>query len=172
MPAKEPDHIFYFQSPIGWLLMDISDGVIHELDFCEAEPVSSLVPSHAAPGDYKVYEQCCCQLQEYFQGKRYNFQLNMQQEGTPFRTQVWNELLKIPYGKTISYLQLAQRIGNPKSVRAVGNANGNNNLAIIVPCHRVIGSNGSLTGYAGGLWRKKWLLDLENKNAHGLQFLF
>lgn len=100
------------------------------------------------------------------------FELPLHQEGTNFQQQVWNELMAIPYGKTISYIELAIRTGDPKATRAVASANGRNNIAIIVPCHRVIGANRSLVGYGGGLWRKKWLLDLEMKVAHGVQTLF
>lgn len=116
--------------------------------------------------------QCIEQLIQYFHGDRRIFELPINQQGTPFQQQVWNELMAIPYGKTISYLQLAIRTGDPRATRAVANANGRNNVCIIVPCHRVIGSNRELTGYAGGLWRKKWLLDHEMKIAYGVQTLF
>ena len=94
------------------------------------------------------------------------------QEGTPFQTKVWHELLNIPYGKTISYLELSRRLGDTKVVRAAASANGKNNISIIVPCHRVIGANRDLVGYGGGLWRKRWLLALENRIANGVQTLF
>jgi len=105
---------------------------------------------------------CVSQLKAYFEGeiKEFNFKLNP--KGTDFQKQVWNALLEIPYGKTISYLELSNQLGDVKAIRAVANANGKNPLWIVVPCHRVIGSDGSLTGYAGGLHRKKWLLDHEN----------
>ena len=99
---------------------------------------------------------------KYFEGKRNQFDLNLNPAGTDFQKKVWNELLQIPYGKTCSYLDIAKRLGDPKSIRAAATANGKNPLWIVIPCHRVIGSDGSLTGYAGGLWRKKWLLDHEN----------
>lgn len=104
------------------------------------------------------------QLVEYFDGKRTEFDLKLNPQGTDFQKKVWNELLRIPFGKTISYLELANKIGDIKAIRAVANANSKNPLWIVVPCHRVIGSNGSLIGYAGGLDRKKWLLDFENNN--------
>lgn len=107
-------------------------------------------------------QEAVTQLQEYFEGKRTDFSLSLTPEGTDFQKKVWDELLKIPYGKTVSYLDIAKRLGDPKSIRAAASANGKNPLWIIVPCHRVIGSDGSLTGYAGGLWRKKWLLNHEN----------
>jgi methylated-DNA-[protein]-cysteine S-methyltransferase len=112
------------------------------------------------------------QLDEYFAGQRIEFDLQVTQTGTSFQQTVWNELCNIPYGKTISYLELSKRIGNVKAIRAVGTANGTNHVSIIVPCHRVIGSNGSLVGYGGDLWRKKWLLEHEAKYAFGVQTLF
>jgi methylated-DNA-[protein]-cysteine S-methyltransferase len=101
------------------------------------------------------------QLLEYFEGNRTEFQLKLNPKGTEFQQRVWQALLLIPYGKTISYQQLTLQLGDPKAIRAVAAANGKNPLWIIIPCHRVIGTNGDLTGYAGGLWRKKWLLTHE-----------
>ncbi len=115
---------------------------------------------------------CIEQLIQYFNGQRRQFELPLNQPGTPFQQSVWNELQQIPFGKTISYLDLAKRIGDPRATRAVASANGKNHIAIIVPCHRVIGSNRELVGYAGGLWRKKWLLEMEAKVAFGIQTLF
>ncbi|HYC58036.1 MAG TPA: methylated-DNA--[protein]-cysteine S-methyltransferase [Thermoanaerobaculia bacterium] len=103
------------------------------------------------------------QLQEYFAGKRKTFELDLAPRGTPFQLAVWNELMKIGYGETITYAELAQRIGKPNAVRAVGAANGANPIPLIVPCHRVIGSNGTLTGYGGGIDRKQWLLAHEGR---------
>ena len=102
------------------------------------------------------------QLQEYFDGKRTDFTFKLNPKGTEFQQKVWRELCKIPFGKTISYLDLAKKLGDPKVIRAAASANGKNPIWIVIPCHRVIGADGSLTGYAGGLWRKKWLLDHEN----------
>lgn len=102
------------------------------------------------------------QLNDYFEGKRTNFTFQINPKGTDFQKKVWNALLKIPYGKTISYLDLSKQLGDIKAIRAVASANGKNPLWIVVPCHRVIGTDGSLTGYAGGLWRKKWLIEHEN----------
>ena len=99
---------------------------------------------------------------EYFEGNRTEFQFEMNPKGTDFQKKVWQELLKISYGKTESYQKITNKLGDPKAIRAVANANGKNPLWIVIPCHRVIGSDGSLTGYAGGLWRKKWLLNHEN----------
>jgi methylated-DNA-[protein]-cysteine S-methyltransferase len=116
--------------------------------------------------------QCIEQLIQYFQGERRVFELPINQSGSAFQKEVWNELAIIPFGKTISYLELAIRTGDPKATRAVASANGKNNVAIIIPCHRVIGSNRALVGYGGGLWRKKWLLEHEMKIAYGVQTLF
>ena len=102
------------------------------------------------------------QLNDYFKGKRTNFTFQINPKGTDFQKKVWNALLKIPYGKTVSYLDLSKQLGDIKAIRAVASANGKNPLWIVVPCHRVIGTDGSLTGYAGGLWRKKWLIEHEN----------
>lgn len=102
------------------------------------------------------------QLKEYFEGKRTHFNFELNPKGTDFQKKVWKALLEIPYGKTTSYLELSKQLGDIKAIRAVAAANGKNPLWVVVPCHRVIGSDGSLTGYAGGLWRKKWLLEHEN----------
>ena len=116
--------------------------------------------------------QCIEQLIQYFHRERKQFELIIEQEGTAFQKDVWNELMAIPFGKTISYLDLARRMGDIKATRAVAGANGRNNVAIIVPCHRGSGSNKELVGYGGGLWRKKWLLEHEMKIAYGVQTLF
>ena len=108
-----------------------------------------------------VIEQCISELEEYFSAKRKFFSFEMNLIGTDFQVKVWNELLNIPYGKTISYEELAVRVGDIKSIRAVGLANGQNPIAIVVPCHRVIGKNGDLGGYGGGLDKKVWLLEHE-----------
>ena len=102
------------------------------------------------------------QLKEYFDGKRTDFTFKLNPKGTDFQQKVWQGLLEIPFGKTMSYLELSKKLGDVKAIRAVASANGKNPLWIVIPCHRVIGTDGSLTGYAGGLWRKKWLLEHEN----------
>ena len=107
-------------------------------------------------------KEAVLQLQDYFDGKRTSFTFPLNPSGTDFQKKVWNELLHIPFGKTCSYLELSKKLGDVKAIRAVASANGKNPLWIVVPCHRVIGTDGSLTGYAGGLWRKKWLLEHEN----------
>ncbi len=115
---------------------------------------------------------CIEQLIQYFNGERRIFELPINQTWYPFSAGNMESLMTIPFGKTISYMQLAIKTGDPKATRAVANANGKNNVAIIVPCHRVIGANRELVGYGGGLWRKKWLLEHEMKVAYGVQTLF
>ena len=112
-----------------------------------------------------IIRQCIVQLEEYFSGKRKEFTIPFSMEGTDFQKRVWTELLKIPYGETITYLELAKRLGDEKCIRAAASANGKNKLSIIIPCHRVIGANGSLTGYAGGIENKRKLLELERDNS-------
>ncbi len=107
-------------------------------------------------------QNCVTQLSEYFAGTRTIFDLKLNPQGTDFQQKVWAELLNIPFGKSTTYLQQSKQLANPKAIRAVASANGKNPIPIIIPCHRVIGSDGSLTGYAGGLWRKKWLLEHES----------
>ena len=151
--------IHYYQSPIGCLKLTANDKALKSLDFinqtaCEYE---SKTTSNV------VIQQTCNQLDEYFAGQRKVFELPLSLEGTPFQQKVWEALQQIPYGETISYAQLAQRIDNPKACRAVGSANGKNPVAIIIPCHRVINAGGKLGGYSYGLDIKKRLLDLEQK---------
>lgn len=110
------------------------------------------------------------ELNEYFDSKRTDFTFKLNPKGTEFQQKVWQELSQIPFGKTVSYMDLAKKVGDIKAIRAVGSANGKNPLWIVIPCHRVIGSDGSLTGYAGGLWRKKWLLEHENPSNQGSLF--
>lgn len=110
----------------------------------------------------KELQEATMQLQDYFDGKRNDFTFRLNPKGTDFQQKVWKELCNIPFGKTLSYLELSKKLGDVKAIRAVASANGKNPLWIVIPCHRVIGTDGSLTGYAGGLWRKKWLLEHEN----------
>ena len=157
----------YYQSPIGLLKVGGTADYISEVTFIDDE--SKMEETAESKG---LLYQCIEELIEYFSGKRTEFTVPVNQKGTDFQTRVWGELLGINYGKTISYMTLAKRLGDPNCIRAAASSNGKNNIAIIVPCHRVIGSNQSLVGYAGGIWRKKWLLDHENKFANGLQTLF
>jgi methylated-DNA-[protein]-cysteine S-methyltransferase len=110
----------------------------------------------------KELQEATMQLKDYFEGKRNDFTFRLNPKGTDFQQKVWKELCNIPFGKTLSYLELSKKLGDVKAIRAVASANGKNPLWIVIPCHRVIGTDGSLTGYAGGLWRKKWLLEHEN----------
>jgi methylated-DNA-[protein]-cysteine S-methyltransferase len=157
----------YYDSPTGLIEIKGTENAVVSILFTD---VDVRVPSNSKAPD--TVKKCLKQLDEYFTGKRKAFDFAMQQEGTLFQKKVWNELLNIPYGKTISYMELSRRIGDTKSIRAVGTTNGKNQLSIVVPCHRVIGSDGSLTGYGGGLWRKKWLLEHELKWTAGVQVLF
>ena len=158
----------YYQSPVGKLKMGGTDAYICELTFVDKQ--EQLTP--ATPDISDVMRQCTDELIEFFNGKRRVFTLPVYQDGTAFQQRVWGELLNIPFGKTISYMDLAKKLGDVKAIRAAASTNGKNNIAIIVPCHRVIGSDRSLTGYAGGLPRKKWLLQHEFRIAHGVQTLF
>jgi methylated-DNA-[protein]-cysteine S-methyltransferase len=132
---------------------------------CTDEYLCALVfkETEEASQEHPLLVQCREQLDEYFSGSREMFNLPMAQTGTAFQQKVWTLLHTIPFGKTLSYQTLSKQYGDLKAIRAIAAANGRNNLAILVPCHRVIGSNRSLTGYAGGLWRKKWLLEHEAK---------
>jgi methylated-DNA-[protein]-cysteine S-methyltransferase len=144
-----------YKSPLGFLILK-SDGLsITEISFSENEIQENK--------DCALLLECQQQLEDYFCGKTLEFNLPLNPEGTSFQKKVWAELLKIPKGQTITYHQLAIRLGDPKLVRAVGTANGRNPLAVVIPCHRVIGAGNRLTGYAGGLKRKLWLLEHEMK---------
>jgi AraC family transcriptional regulator of adaptative response/methylated-DNA-[protein]-cysteine methyltransferase len=118
------------------------------------------------PGNNPLLNELCIQLEEYFDGKRKNFELLLDTPGTEFQQKVWKILQEIPYGATRSYTEQAISLGNIQAIRAVARANGDNHISIIIPCHRVIGANGDLVGYGGGIWRKKWLLELEQKNSN------
>lgn len=138
------------------------DGISSVVVLNDNVQVSQIIPEEL--------QDCATQLEEYFNGERKQFSLKLNPMGTDFQKKVWSELVKIPYGKTISYLDLSKKLGDVKAIRAVANANGKNPIWIIVPCHRVIGTDGSLTGYAGGLHRKKWLI--EHESPYKQQSLF
>lgn len=156
----------YMSTPVGVLKISGTESCICAIHFLDAPDGDDC---EEAP---TLLLKCKQQLQEYFDGIRQVFDLPVDQPGSDFQRRVWQELLTIPYGATISYLQQSKQLGDPKSIRAVGTTNGKNNLAIVVPCHRVIGSNGALTGYAGGVWRKRWLLDHERRVRYGDLRLF
>jgi methylated-DNA-[protein]-cysteine S-methyltransferase len=163
-------HTFY-SSPLGILKICATDTYISEVTFLEeGQPFPEMGDSKEMLNN--VLQQCVEQFIEYFQGFRRQFEIPVAQTGTEFQQRVWSELIGIPFGKTISYKDLSKRLGDPKVIRAAASTNGKNKIAIIVPCHRVIGTNSELVGYAGGLWRKKWLLAHENKVAHGVLTLF
>lgn len=156
----------YYKSPAGILKIGGTESYISEITFRDKEEYTQPC------GTDQLLNECVEQLIEYFNGKRLSFDIPIHQKGTDFQTKVWNELLSINFGKTISYMTLAKRLGDPNCIRAAAASNGKNHICIIVPCHRVIGSNQQLVGYAGGLWRKRWLLQHENKIANGVQTLF
>jgi methylated-DNA-[protein]-cysteine S-methyltransferase len=159
-----------YDSPVGPLLIEAMDDAITALLFKEEKDIRQLTSN--ATANNKLINNCIQQLNEYFDGTRRQFNFPFQQNGTDFQLKIWSALTQIPYGQTISYIELSKRTGDAKAIRAVGTTNGKNQLSIIVPCHRVIGSNGTLTGYGGGLWRKQWLLEHEAKIAHGVRTLF
>lgn len=166
--------IVYYKSPVGVLEIRSSGNAISDILFVNSWKGIKVDETnlHFTAPKTPIVKNCIKQLDEYFIGTRTSFSIHTLQTGTAFQQEVWKELCNIPYGRTISYLELSKRIGNVKAIRAVGTANGNNSVSIIVPCHRVIGSNGELVGYGGDLWRKKWLLDHEAKVANGVQTLF
>ena len=152
-----------YNSPIGPILIAEEDGYIVELSFMEADTRRKF-RNKAEPlqsSDNTVIKACIAELDAYFAGKLRDFTVPIKLTGTDFRKKVWDALMTIPYGETISYKKLAERIGQPSAVRAVGGANHHNPVSIIVPCHRVIGASGTLTGYGGGLGNKEFLLKLE-----------
>jgi methylated-DNA-[protein]-cysteine S-methyltransferase len=145
----------YIKTPLGIAKLVGDEKGISEFIVLNAdEPLTDVIP--------EALEDAVYQVNEYFEGKRKHFNLDLNPEGTDFQKRVWKGLQDIPFGKTTSYLELSKTLGDAKAIRAVANANGKNPLWIIVPCHRVIGSDGSLTGYAGGLHRKQWLLEHES----------
>jgi len=154
----------YLDTPIGPLMIAGDEHAVRRIDFPnkEAKPETGWVESAKGP-----VGQAVKQLREYFAGKRAEFDLPLAPQGTPFQLTVWKVLSDIPYGETISYGELAKRVGNPNASRAVGAANGKNPLPIVVPCHRVIGANGKLTGFGGGLPAKEALLALEKSGLAG-----
>ena len=149
---------------MGFLSLKSDGESITEISFAETEIQEDQL--------CKVLEKCKVQLEHYFSGDLLEFDLPLAPVGTEFQQKVWTELLKIPYGETITYMELAVRLGDPKCIRAAGTANGKNPIAIVIPCHRVIGAGNKLTGYAGGIWRKKMLLELEIKNNPSKRTLF
>lgn len=150
-------------SPIGWIHIEGDNDGISKIFITSAETVATEnIPN--------LFIEVVSQLKEYFEGKSEAFTFKKNLKGTTFQKKVWSELTQIPFGKTVTYKEIALRLNQPNAIRAVANANAKNPLWIAIPCHRVIGTNGSLTGYAGEIWRKKWLL--EHENPLGQQLLF
>ncbi len=158
----------FYDSPVGEIEISGTNSAVNSILFVETQKHLSPKKSETVENSEAI-AQCISQLDEYFEGNRTHFDFPYNQIGTAFQLKVWRALEDIPYGKTISYLELSRRIGNEKAIRAVGTTNGMNQLTIVVPCHRVIGSNGTLVGYGGDLWRKKWLLNHEAKGKSGEQ---
>ncbi len=154
----------YFKSPLGLLSITANEAAITGLSFVKSKK--------AKEKKNEVIKDCLKQLLEYFKRERYDFNLILEQTGTELQQRVWSELQKIPYGMTMSYLNMAKKIKNRTLSRPVGNASGQNNIPIIVPCHRLVGSNGDLTGYSGGIEKKKWLLEFENETVEPKLFSF
>jgi len=151
-------HTAYYQSKIGLIKIIGTEEGVNYVGFVDEEPMDD-------QETHPCLKDCVDQLDEYFKGTRKDFSIKLQPQGTEFQKRVWEQLIKIPYAETVSYKNIAEAIGNKKAVRAVGNANGSNDIVIIIPCHRVIGNNGKLVGYGGGLDRKQWLLEHETNHS-------
>lgn len=161
------EHIY--TSPIGRIKIVADTDCIHAITFIDDSASTSSNEGIESPA---VIHQCIDELIDYFNGIRTQFTVPIHQSGTDFQQKVWKELYEVPYAKTMSYAELAKKLGDTKVIRAAASANGKNKIAIIVPCHRIIGSDSSLTGYAWGLARKKWLLQHEFRTGLGVQTLF
>ena len=147
----------FIKTPLGTAKITGDEQGIASISILEEGTITKKIP--------KDLKEAANQLQDYFNGKRTSFDFKLNPQGTEFQQKVWQALLDIPFGKTVSYMDITKKLGNVKAIRAVASANGKNPLWIVVPCHRVIGTDSSLTGYAGGLWRKKWLLEHENPST-------
>lgn len=160
-------HTVYYHSPIGSILLEAEGEQLTVVSFRDDISISETGTTTSS-----ALQATIKQLDEYFAGNRKQFDLPLQPTGTAFQQKVWDQLLKIPYAETVTYLHMAKRLGNVKSIRAAASANGKNPIGIIIPCHRVVGADGKLTGYAGGLHRKQWLLEHEAKMAGKQSSLF
>jgi methylated-DNA-[protein]-cysteine S-methyltransferase len=158
-----------FDSPLGLVRITGDEDGVSEISCTDTPTYSELLDMSPDSLLDKPVRQAVEQLMEYFAGTRQTFDFRLNPVGTTFQQTVWRALLDVPYGTTVSYLTLSRQIGDEKAIRAVAAANGRNPLWIVVPCHRIIGSDGSLTGYAGGLWRKQWLLEHEGAFARSTQ---
>jgi methylated-DNA-[protein]-cysteine S-methyltransferase len=161
-------HIYH--SPIGAMLLQANEQSISNVQFIDDQQLSNLEMEETDSNP--IIHQCIDELIEYFGGQRMAFTVPIDQEGTEFQQKVWKELYEVPFGKTLSYGELAKKLGDPKCVRAAASANGKNKIAILIPCHRIIGADQSLVGYAWGKSRKRWLLQHEFRLALGVQTLF
>jgi len=158
----------YFLSPLGEIEIKYNNEFIYAFHFMK----EGAAKRNEAENEITLIKEARKQLNNYFEGNLKEFDLPLQMEGTEFQKKVWTELTTINFGKTLSYLTLAKQLGDEKCIRAAASANGKNPFAIVIPCHRVIGTNGNLTGYAGELWRKQWLLEHEAKVCGTYQKLF
>lgn len=156
--SLESSKTAYYKTPIGTAKIVGDENGINAITVID-DPMETLAEIP------EILRDCVQQLDEYFNGTRKQFELKLNPQGTDFQKKVWNELLNVPFGKTKTYLEQTKSLGDVKAIRAVASANGKNPIWILIPCHRIIGSNGSLTGYAGGIWRKKWLLAHENPST-------
>lgn len=154
--------ITFIKTPLGIAKIVGDEMGVSLISVSDERTISQIIPS--------ILQEAVSQLNDYFEGKRTHFTFKLNPYGTDFQQKVWKGLLEIPFGQTMSYLELSKKLGDVKASRAVASANGRNPLWIVVPCHRVIGTDGSLTGYAGGLWRKKWLLEHENPSNQQILF--
>jgi len=176
MPGNSKDIIVRttIETPLGNMVACATQSAVCLLEFedrirydRQMSSLRKLLKSSIVEGESEYFDVLAKQLQEYFDKKRKQFELPLQLVGTDFQQIVWSGLLEIPHGKTLSYLELSKKLGNSLAIRAVASANAANKIAILIPCHRVIGSQGELTGYAGGIWRKKYLLELEGYLPNG-----
>ncbi|WP_408028494.1 methylated-DNA--[protein]-cysteine S-methyltransferase [Tenacibaculum litoreum] len=149
----------YYKTPIGIAKINGDENGIQSISVLDEDTSATISIPKETPS---CLQNCVAQLDEYFAGKRTVFDLQLNPQGTTFQQSVWNKLLNIPFGRTRTYLEQTKQLGDVKAIRAVASANGKNPIWIVIPCHRVVGSDGSLTGYAGGVWRKKWLLEHES----------
>lgn len=149
----------YYESPIGYVAIYSTEDRVTRIR------IQDEIIEKSYNENNLILKECISQIDEYFHEKRKHFTFKYENIGTPFRQKVWKELEKVPYGTTSSYKDISVAIGSPKAVRAVGGANHHNNIWLVVPCHRIIGSNGSLVGYGGSVWRKEWLLEHEKRNS-------
>ncbi|EHS57199.1 methylated-DNA--[protein]-cysteine S-methyltransferase [Paenibacillus sp. Aloe-11] len=159
-------YVLNYVSPIGEIEIWGTSEAVHSIMFSDRDVPLTIIKEEVLP---QVLEECASQLDEYFKGERHEFTFPYVFEGTDFQQRVWNALVKVAYGETAAYKDIALAIGNEKAIQAVGSANGKNKLSIVIPCHRIMGSNQKLTGYAGGLWRKEWLLQHEKHFSKAIQ---